>query len=157
MLHGLYGFLRSQERHGARSWIVRIRRPVEISVLLSQVRGGAERIAMAAAIVLLIGLMFLVTQLMGQGVTGAWPSITIASELGIPADQVYSGWAILNRPVQFLLGDVQLWVVLVFAAALIYWLTDWTQEQLSRHLSKPAPAPVPTRPSPELTDSGPSS
>jgi hypothetical protein len=112
---------------------------------------------MAAGIVLLIGLMFLVTQLMGQGATGAWPSITIASELGIPADRVYSDWAILNRPVQFVLGDVQLWIALVFAAALIYWLTDWMQEQLSRRLSKRAAAPEPARPSSELADSGTSS
>jgi hypothetical protein len=106
---------------------------------------------MAPGIVLLIGLMFLATQLMGQGASGEWPSITIASELGIPADRVYSDWAILNRPVQFVLGDVQLWIVLVFAAALIYWATDWTDEQLSR-LFKRAPAPELSRP--ELADSG---
>jgi hypothetical protein len=108
---------------------------------------------MAAAIVLLIGLMFLVTQLMGQGATGQWPSITIASELGIPADRVYSDWAILNRPVQFVLGDVQLWIVLVFAAALIYWVTDWAQEHLSRHLSRRALSPEPAQPSSEHADS----
>jgi hypothetical protein len=129
-------------------------RTVEIFAALSQVPGGAERIAMAAAIVLLIGLMVLVTQLMGQGATGAWPSITIASELGLPADRIYSGWAILNKPVHFVLGDVQLWIVLVFAAALIYWLTDWTQEQLTRRLSKRASAPEPAPPDPELADSG---
>jgi hypothetical protein len=112
---------------------------------------------MAAGIVVLIGLMFLVTQLMGQGATGAWPSITIASELGIPTDRIYSDWVILNRPIRFVLGDVQLWVVLVFAAALIYWLTDWTQEQLSRHLSKRAPAPELVESSSELADSGTSS
>jgi hypothetical protein len=109
---------------------------------------------MAAGIVLLIGLMFLVTQLMGQGATGEWPSITIASELGLPADRVYSDWAILNRPVQFVLGDVQLWIVLVFAAALIYWVTDWTNEQLGRRLSRRAPAPELSQQGTELADSG---
>ncbi|HEV3371157.1 MAG TPA: hypothetical protein VG145_01330 [Xanthobacteraceae bacterium] len=109
---------------------------------------------MAAAIVLLIGLMFLVTQLMGQGATGAWPSITIASELGIPAERIYSDWAILNRPLQFILGDVQLWIVLVFAAAVIYWLMDWIDEHLSRRLSRRAPVPEPAPPSSEFADSG---
>jgi hypothetical protein len=107
---------------------------------------------MAAGILVLIGLMVLATQLMGLGATGAWPSITIASEFGIPADRVFSDWAILNRPLQFILSDVQLWIVLVFAAALIYWLTDWTDEQLSRRLSKRAP-PEPSHESSELVDS----
>ena len=106
---------------------------------------------MAAGTILLIGLMVLATQLMGQGAKGEWPSITIASELGIPADRVYSDWTILDRPIQFILGDVQLWIVLVFAAALVYWLTDWADEQLSRRLSKRAP-PQPSQPSSELAD-----
>jgi hypothetical protein len=107
---------------------------------------------MAAGIVLLIGLMFLATQLMGQGSTGAWPSITLASEFGIPADRVFSDWIIINKPLQFILGDVQLWIVLVFSAALIYWVTDWTSEQLGRRLGRRAPPGHPQEP--ELADSG---
>jgi hypothetical protein len=107
---------------------------------------------MTAGIVLLIGLMFLVTQLMVQASTGAWPSITLASELNIPADQVFSDWIIINRPIQFILGDVQLWIVLVFTAALIYWVTDWTSEQLGRLLTRNAPPGHPQQP--ELADSG---
>ena len=107
---------------------------------------------MPAGIVCLIGVMLLATQLMGQASTGAWPSVTLASQLDIPADRVFSGWIILDRPIQFILGDVQLWIVLVFAAALIYWLTDWTDEQLSRRLSKRAP-PEPSHESSELVDS----
>ena len=83
---------------------------------------------MPAGIVCLIGVMLLATQLMGQASTGAWPSVTLASQLDIPADRVFSGWIILDRPIQFILGDVQLWIVLVFTAALIYWVTDWTSE-----------------------------
>jgi hypothetical protein len=93
---------------------------------------------MVAGIVLLIGLMLLVTQMMAQGSTGEWPSITIASEFDIPADHVLSDWIILNKPIQFILADVQFWIILVFAAALIYWVTDWTDEKLSR-LAKRAP------------------
>jgi hypothetical protein len=105
---------------------------------------------MVAGIILLIGLMFLATQLMGQGRTGEWPSITIASEFNIPADRVFSDWIILDKPIQFILGDVQLWIVLVFAAGLIYWVTDWTSEQL-RRLAKRAPPALPPQTS-ELAD-----
>jgi hypothetical protein len=108
---------------------------------------------MAAGIVCLIGLMLLATQMMGQASTGAWPSITLASELDIPADRVFSGWIILDRPIQFILGDVQLWIVLVFTAALIYWVTDWTSEKLSR-IGKRAPPPEVAQQRSELADSG---
>ncbi len=94
---------------------------------------------MLAGIILLIGLMFLATQLMLQGSTGAWPSITVASELGIPADRVFSDWTILEQPIHFILGDVQLWIILVLAAALIYWVMDWTEEKLSRIIGRPPP------------------
>ena len=107
---------------------------------------------MTAGIVFVMGLMLLATQLMGQASTGEWPSITLASEFNISADRVFSDWAILNRPVQFILGDVQLWIVLVFTAALIYWVTDWTDEQLSR-IAKRQP-PGPPRQTSELADSG---
>jgi hypothetical protein len=121
---------------------------------LVQGRGVAEkRTAMAAGIVCLIGVMLLATQLMGQASTGAWPSVTLASELDIPADRVFSGWIIVDRPIQFILGDVQLWIVLVFASALIYWVTDWTSEKLNR-LGKRAPAPEPARQNSELADGG---
>ena len=82
---------------------------------------------------LLIRLMLLAEQLMGLGRTGAWPSITLASELDIPADRVFSDWLILNKPIQFVLGDVQLWVVLIFAAALTYWVMDWAGEDMETH------------------------
>ena len=108
---------------------------------------------MAAGIVCLIGLMLLATQLMGQASTGAWPSITLASELDIPADRMFSGWVILDRPIQFILGDVQLWIVLVFTAALIYWVTDWTSEKLS-HIGKGAPPPELAQQKSELADRG---
>jgi hypothetical protein len=107
---------------------------------------------MTAGIVFLAGLMLLATQLMLQGSSGEWPSITLASELGIPADRVLSDWMALEKPIHFILHDVQLWIVLVFAAALIYWVMDFTAEQLGR-LSKRAPQALPP-PQPELADSG---
>ena len=106
---------------------------------------------MFAGIILLIGLMFLATQLMIQGSTGAWPSITVASELGIPADRVFSDWMILERPIRFILADVQLCILLVLAAALVYWVMDWTDEMLSRIFGRPPPE---LAQEPELADSG---
>jgi hypothetical protein len=107
---------------------------------------------MIAGIFFLVGLMLLATQLMLQGSSGEWPSITLASELGIPTDRVFSDWIVLEKPIHFILHDVQLWIVLIFAAALIYWVMDWVAEQLGR-LSNRAPQALP-RPEPELADSG---
>jgi hypothetical protein len=106
---------------------------------------------MLAGIVFLIGLMFLATQLMIQGSTGAWPRITLASELGIPADRVFSDWMILQWPIRFVLADVQLWILLVLAAALVFWVMDWTDEMLHRIFGRPPPEPARE---PELADSG---
>jgi hypothetical protein len=108
---------------------------------------------MTAGIVFLIGLMVLATQLMGQASSGEWPSITLASELGIPADRVFSDWIVIERPLHFIIADVQLWLVLVFAAALIFWVTDWTSEMLSR-LGKRSPPPELAQQASELADSG---
>jgi hypothetical protein len=107
---------------------------------------------MAAGIVLVIALMLLATQLMVQGRTREWPSITIASELNIPADRVFSDWAILDKPLHFILYDTQLWIILLFTAALIYWVTDWTNEKLGV-AAKCAPPPEPGQePPPENSD-----
>jgi type III secretory pathway component EscT len=107
---------------------------------------------MTAGILFVLGFMLLADQLMGLGRSGAWPSITLASELGVPADRVFSDWIILDKPIQFVLGEVQLWIVLIFAAALIYWVTDWAGEMLDRTLSGKRPPPFPQEP--ELADSG---
>ena len=102
---------------------------------------------MTAGIILVIALMLLATQLTVQGRTGEWPSITLASKLGIPADRIFSDWIILDKPIQFILHDVQLWTVLLFAAALIYWIMDWTSEMLGRMRKRAPPEP---QQSPEL-------
>jgi hypothetical protein len=87
---------------------------------------------MLAGIILVTALMMLATQLTGHGATGAWPSITLASQLNIPPDRVLSDWTILDQTIRFVLSQVQLWVVMIFAAGLIYWLMDWTSEMLAR-------------------------
>ena len=96
---------------------------------------------MFAGVIVVTALMMLATQLAGQGATGAWPSITLASQLNIPPDRVLSDWTILDRAMQFVVSDVQLWVILILAAGLVYWLMDWTSEMLARLFSvRPAAA-----------------
>lgn len=90
---------------------------------------------MLAGIIVVIAVMMLATQLMGLAATGTWPSITLASQLNITADRVISDWAVLDRAMRFVLSDVQLWVILIFAAGLIYWLMDWISEILGRLFS----------------------
>ena len=95
---------------------------------------------MVAGTILLTGLMLLITQLMIQGASGAWPSITLASELGWPTDRALAEWVVIDRALRFLVNDVQLWLVLVFAAAMVFWLGDFTHETLARLFGRPAPA-----------------
>jgi len=95
---------------------------------------------MIAGTVFLIGLMLLITQLMVQGSSGEWPSITLASELALPADQVYSGVIVVDAVVRLVMSEVQLWTILVLAAALIYWLGDFTRETVGRLVGRPRPA-----------------
>jgi hypothetical protein len=100
---------------------------------------------MLAGIILVTALMMLATQLTGHGATGAWPSITLASQLNIPPDRVLSDWTIIDRTIRFLLSQVQLWVLMIFAAGLIYWLMDWTSEMLARLFgARPATASLET-------------
>ncbi len=96
---------------------------------------------MLAGTIVLTALMMLAEQLMAQARTGTWPSITLASQFDIPADRVLSDWMVLNRPIEFVLSGVELWVVMIFGAALLYWLMDWTSEMLA-HLFGRRPAPV---------------
>ena len=97
---------------------------------------------MFAGIIVVTALMMLATQLTGQGVTGAWPSITLASPLNIRPDRVLSDWAIFDRAIRFVLSGVELWVVMILAAGLIYWLMDWTSEMLGRLFSARGAAAV---------------
>jgi hypothetical protein len=107
---------------------------------------------MTAGILLVTALMLLADQLMGLGRTGEWPSITLASELKIPPDRVFLDWLVINKPIQFVLGDVQLWVVLIFAAAVVYWVMDWAGETRILGGRRPLPPALPQEP--ELADSG---
>jgi hypothetical protein len=103
-------------------------------------QGIEEGTRMVAATILLAGLMLLVTQLMILGASGEWPSITLASALGLPADHVYAGAMVVNTAMRFLATEVQLWLVLALGAALVYWLGDFTDEKLARLFGRRRPS-----------------
>jgi hypothetical protein len=105
---------------------------------------------MVAGTVFLTGLMLLITQLMIQGTSGTWPSITLASEFGWPTDRAYADWMVVDTALRFLANGVQLWLVLVFVAAVVFWLGDFTREKLTRLFGRPMPA----QPATQVADEG---
>ena len=88
---------------------------------------------MIAGIVLVIGLLFL-----GVQITDPSSNATLASELNILPDQALTDWAILNSSIHFILDDIPLAGLLLFAAGVIYWISDWLNEKLGL-TSTPAP------------------
>ncbi|HEY7300535.1 MAG TPA: hypothetical protein VH684_21775 [Xanthobacteraceae bacterium] len=96
---------------------------------------------MIAAIVLVLGLLFL-----GMQITDPSSNATLGSELNIPPDQALTDWAILNKPLHFMLDDIPLAGLLLFAAGVIYWISDWLNEKLGPADSSPPPAPAESEP-----------
>jgi hypothetical protein len=92
---------------------------------------------MIAAIVLVIGLLVL-----GVQITDPSSNITLASELNIPPDQSLTDWTVLNGPIHFILADIPLAGLLLFAAGVIYWIADWLNEKLGFMDVSPSPAPA---------------
>ena len=91
---------------------------------------------MIAAIVLVIGLLFL-----GVQITDPSSSISLASELNLPPDKTFTDLAILDRPLRLILYDIPLAGLFLFAAGLIYWISDWLNEKLGLN-GRTAPAPA---------------
>jgi hypothetical protein len=92
---------------------------------------------MIAAIVLVIGLLFL-----GAQITDPSSNTSLASVLNLPPDKTFTDLAILDRPLHLILYDIPLAGLFLFAAGLIYWTSDWLNEKL-RLMSKiasPRPA-----------------
>src|SRR5215831_11595476 len=80
---------------------------------------------MIAAIVLVIGLLFL-----GIQIADPSSSISLASELDLPPDKTFTDLAVLDRPLHLILYDIPLAGLFLFAAGLIYWTSDWLNEKL---------------------------
>jgi hypothetical protein len=99
---------------------------------------------MIAGIVLVIGLLFL-----GMQMTDPSSNATLASEMSIAPDQALTDWAIFNRLIHFILDDIPLAGLLLFAAGVIYWISDWLNEKLGLALTS-APAPVEAAPAPPV-------
>jgi hypothetical protein len=96
---------------------------------------------MIAAIVLVIGLLFL-----GVQMTEPASNITLASELDLAPDAALTGWAVFDRPLHLILYDVPLAGLFLFAAGVIYWIADWLNEKLGLTREPPPPAPAPPAP-----------
>ena len=90
---------------------------------------------MIAAIVLVIGLLFL-----GIQIADPSSSISLASELDLPPDKTFTDLAVLDRPLHLILYDIPLAGLFLFAAGLIYWISDWLNEKLGL-IGRTAPAP----------------
>jgi hypothetical protein len=103
---------------------------------------------MVAAIVLVIGLLFLGLQL-----TDSSSNFSLASELNLPPDAALADWAVLDRPLHLLFYDVPLAGLFLFAAGVIYWIADWLNEKLGLAREPPPPAPGPAPPTPAEANS----
>jgi hypothetical protein len=95
---------------------------------------------MIAGTVLVTAVLVLAMQVMDQAASGTRPSITLASQFGIPADHTFSSWPAVEQPLHALVNDIPVWFLLVLAAALLYWLTDWTDEKLGVLFRRVPPA-----------------
>jgi hypothetical protein len=95
---------------------------------------------MIVGTVLVTAVLVLAMQVMDQAASGTRTSITLASQLNLPADRTFTDWPVIEPAIHTVLYDVPIWFLLVLAAAVLYWLTDWTDEKLTRLYSRRPPA-----------------
>src|ERR1700683_3020602 len=100
---------------------------------------------MIAGIILVTGLLFLVSQYIDPASAGGGHGITIATLFDIPADRAFTGWTLADKALQFLVYDVEVWIVLPCASALLYWTADFTAEKFGG-LAKTHPRPPLSQP-----------
>jgi hypothetical protein len=79
--------------------------------------------------------------------SGTQPSITLASQFGIPPDRIFTDWPVVQPAIHALVYDIPVWFLLVLAAAVLYWLIDWTDERLGKLFGRSRP-PAPAHSSP---------
>jgi hypothetical protein len=101
---------------------------------------------MIAGIILVTALLVLSSQYLEQLSAGSWHGITIATLLDIPADRAFTGWTLVDKVLQFFAYDIEIWIILVCASALVYWVADFTAEKFSilvrNHWRPPLPQPI---------------
>ena len=98
---------------------------------------------MIAGIFLVTAVLVMAAQVMDASASGSRTSITIASQFNIPADRAFTDWPVIGPLLHFLANDIQVWVLLALAAAVIYWVADWTNEKLSVLCRRAPPAAEP--------------
>jgi hypothetical protein len=94
---------------------------------------------MIAGTALVTAVLVLAMQVMDPAASGTRPTITLASQFGIPADRTFSDWPGIENLIDAVLNDNPVWFLLVLAAAVLYWLTDWTNEKLGVLFGRPRP------------------
>jgi hypothetical protein len=95
---------------------------------------------MIVGTVLVTAVLVLAMQVMDPTASGTRPTITLASQFGIPAERTFSNWPAIEQAIHAVLYDIPVWFLLVLAAAVLYWLTDWTDEKLGLLFGRPRPA-----------------
>jgi hypothetical protein len=83
---------------------------------------------MIAGIILVTGLLLLASQYF-ESASGGWHGITLATLFNVPADHAFTGWTLADKALQFLAYDTEIWIILLFASALVYWVTDFAAEK----------------------------
>jgi len=103
---------------------------------------------MIVGTVLVTAVLVLAAQVMDQAASGTRTTITLASQLGLPADRTFTDWPVIEPIIRAVVYDIPIWFLLVLAAAVLYWLIDWTDENLTRLYSRRARPPAETNSGP---------
>jgi hypothetical protein len=98
---------------------------------------------MIAGIILVTGLLFLTSQYIEPASAGGGHGITIATLFNIPADRAFTGWTLADKALQFLVYDIDVWIVLLCASALLYWMADFAAEKLGSWAKTQPRPPLP--------------
>jgi hypothetical protein len=101
---------------------------------------------MIVGTVLVTAVLVLAMQVMDSAAAGGRPIITVASQLGIAPDRTFTDWPVVAPAIHAVLFDIPVWFLLVLAAAVLYWLTDWTDEKLGVLFGRARPPAADTLP-----------
>ena len=87
---------------------------------------------MVAGIILVTGLLLLASEYVEHLSRGSWRGMTIESLFGVPADYAFTGWALVDKVLQFPVRELELWTILLCVSGLAYWVADFTAEKFRR-------------------------
>jgi hypothetical protein len=97
---------------------------------------------MIAGIILVTGLLLLASQYF-ESASGGWHGVTLATLFNIPSERAFTGWMLVDNALQFLAHDTEVWIILLFASALVYWVTDFAAEKFGVLIKSHSRPPLP--------------